>query len=107
MNEPVTMGSTASAIVKKLRQSSRDEDSEIHETPRALYQPYLTLRGQLKDQLVIELTSVFSTAELLINQLGLAPGLHLLLNHFVEYLEQESGRNMEQHQVITRNTFNN
>jgi choline dehydrogenase-like flavoprotein len=96
MNESVSMGSTARAIVAKLRQSSLAQDFVIEETPRALHQPYLSPLGVPNQQTFEEPTGVFNTAELLINQLGLAsgpgagdgPGLHLLLNRFVENVER-------------------
>lgn len=96
MNESVSMGSTARAIVAKLRQSSLVQDFAIEETPRALHQPYLSPHGVPNQQTFEEPTGVFNTAELLINQLGLAlensagdePGLHLLLNRFVENIER-------------------
>ncbi|KAJ9646005.1 hypothetical protein H2199_003048 [Coniosporium tulheliwenetii] len=99
MNESKSMGSTAKAIVEELRQSSLYQDFSIQETPRALHQPYLSPLGVPKDQFFVEPTGVFNTAELLINQVGLTPGvsegngpgLHLLLNHFVEDVEQITG----------------
>ena len=83
----------------------------IQETPRALHQPYLAPNGMPKDQFFTEPTGVFNTAELLINQVGLTPGvmhgdgpgLHLLLNHYVEDV-QNHGDHFE---LVTRNTLNN
>lgn len=111
MNESRSMGSTARAIVAKLRQSPLAQDFSIQETPRALHQPYLTADGVPKDQFFTEPTGVFNTAELLINQLGLTPGvshgdgpgLHLLLNHFVEDVQDHGG----QLHVIARHTLTN
>ena len=106
------MGSTAKAIVNKLRQSTLIQDFSIHETPRALHQPYLTAEGIPKEEYFTEPTGVFNTAELLINQLGLTPGvshgdgagLHLLLNHFVEDVQRGHDNRV---QLITTNVLNN
>lgn len=111
MNESVTMGSTAQAIVNKLRQSPLVQDFSIRETPRALHQPYLTADGVPKEQFFTEPTGVFNTAELLINQLGLTPGLshgdgpglQLLLNHFVEDVRPLPGNRF---QLVVSNTLN-
>lgn len=110
MNESRSMGATATAIVTKLRQSPLAQDFSIQETPRALHQPYLAPDGTPKDQFFTEPTGVFNTAELLINQVGLTPGvkhgdgpgLHLLLNHYVEDV-QNHGDHFE---LVTRNTLN-
>jgi len=110
MNESVTMGTTAQAVVQKLRQSSLAEDFEIRETPRALHQPYLTREGVPTDRYFIEPTGVFNTAELLIDQAGLVQwagssdgaGLHLLLNHYVEDVQNIGGGRF---QLITRDTL--
>ena len=112
MNESVSLGATAQAIVTKLRQSSLVQDFSIQETPRALHQPYLSPAGVPKPQFFTEPTGVFNTAELLINQVGLTPGvnhgdgpgLQLLLNHFVEDVQNAPGNRLE---VVTRNTLNN
>jgi hypothetical protein len=109
MNESRSMGATAAAIVTKLRQSPLAHDFSIQETPRALHQPYLAPDGTPKDQFFTEPTGVFNTAELLINQVGLTPGvkhgdgpgLHLLLNHFVEDV-QDHGDYFE---LVARNTL--
>lgn len=109
MNESRSMGTTAAAIVTKLRQSPLAQDFSIQETPRALHQPYLSPDGTPKDQFFTEPTGVFNTAELLINQLGLTPGvshgdgpgLHLLLNHYVEDI-QNHGSHFE---LVVRNTL--
>jgi hypothetical protein len=111
MNESRSMGSTAQAIVSKLRQSPLAQHFSIQETPRALHQPYLTPDGLPKDQFFVEPTGVFNTAELLINQLGLTPGvshgdgpgLQMLLNHFVEDV-QNHGDHFE---AVVRNTLDN
>jgi hypothetical protein len=109
MNESRSMGATAQAIVNKLRQSSLSQDFSIQETPRALHQPYLTADGVPSDRFFIEPTGVFNTAELLINQAGLTPGvshgdgpgLQLQLNHFVEDI-QNHGNHFE---LVCRNTL--
>ena len=56
-----------------------------------MHQPYLQPDGLPASEFFTEPTGVFNTAELLINQLGLtpgatddAPGLHLMINSFVE-----------------------
>lgn len=110
MNESHSMGSTAQAVVAKLRQSPVADDFLIQETPRALHQPYLKADGTLTKELFTESTGVFNTAELLINQLGLTPGvshgdgpgLQLLLNHFVEDV-QHSGN---EYKLVCGNTVN-
>jgi hypothetical protein len=110
MNESRSMGSTAQAVVAQLRESSLAADFSIQETPRALHQPYLEADGKPKDEFFTEPTGVFNTAELLVNQLGLTPGvahgdgsgLHLLLNHFVEDV-QNHGTHLV---VVARNTVN-
>lgn len=109
MNESRSMGTTAAAIVTKLRQSPLAQDFSIQETPRALHQPYLAPDGTPKDQFFTEPTGVFNTAELLINQLGLTPGLkhgdgpglHVALNSYVEDV-QNHGDHFE---LVTRNTL--
>lgn len=110
MNESRSMGATARAVVTRLRQSPLAHDFSIQETPRALHQPYLAPDGTPKDQFFTEPTGVFNTAELLINQVGLTPGvshgdgpgLQLLLNHYVEDV-----RNHGDHfELVTRNTLN-
>lgn len=108
MNESHSLGSTARALVTRLRQSSLAQDFSIQETPRALHQPYLTPDGTPKDEFFTEPTGVFNTAELLVNQLGLTPGrshgdgpgLQLLLNHYVEDVQDRGGH----FALITRHT---
>jgi choline dehydrogenase-like flavoprotein len=110
MNESISMGAVAKAVVGKLRQSALVQDFSIQETPRALHQPYLTPEGTPKDEFFTEPTGVFNTAELLINQLGLTPGvshgdgpgLQLLLNHFVEDVRHAAGGRFE---IIATNTL--
>ncbi|TCL74854.1 GMC oxidoreductase [Rhizobium sp. BK251] len=109
MNESRTLGATAAAVVAKLRQSPLANDFVIEETPRALHQPYLEPDGTPKNEFFTEPTGVFNTAELLINQLGLTPGvshgdgpgLQLLLNSYVEDV-QNHGDHFE---LVTRNTL--
>lgn len=91
MNQSRSMGATARAVVERLRNSPLSEHFWIAETPRALHQPYLQPDGLPVSEFFTEPTGVFNTAELLIDQLGLtpgatddAPGLHLMLNSFVE-----------------------
>lgn len=109
MNESRSMGSTAQAVVARLRQSPLASDFSIQETPRALHQPYLEADGTPKDQFFTEPTGVFNTAELLVNQVGLTPGvshgdgpgLQILLNHYVEDV-QNHGSHLE---LVARNTL--
>lgn len=109
MNESRSMGSTAQAVVTRLRQSPLAADFSIQETPRALHQPYLESDGTPKDEFFTEPTGVFNTAELLINQLGLTPGvkhgdgpgLHMLLNQFVEDVQDHGSHRV----VVARNTM--
>lgn len=110
MNSSITMGSTAAAIVNKLRASPLAQDFVIEETPRALHQPYLNDAGVPREEFFVEPTGVFNTAELLINQLGLPDhtknhdgnGLHLLLNHYVEDI-QKNGEGS--YALVVRNTL--
>jgi len=109
MNESQSMGRTADAIARKLQQSPLGQDFIVTETPRALHQPYLAPDGTPRDQFFTEPTGVFNTAELLINQVGLTPGmrhgdgpgLHLLLHHYVEDVQNHGG----QFELIARNTL--
>jgi hypothetical protein len=109
MTESRSMGSTAAAIVSNLQQSTLAQDFSIVETPRALSQPYLTPDGLAATQFFTEPTGVFNTAELLVNQLGLTPGvtdpngpgLQLLLNHFVEDIQAQGPG----YAVVTRNVL--
>jgi hypothetical protein len=110
MNHSVTMGATAQAIVRKLQASPLAADFAIEETPRALHQPYLRPDGVAASEFFVEPTGVFNTAELLIDQLGLAPGvshgdfngLFLLLNHYVEDVQSRPG---DRFALIVRNTL--
>ncbi len=110
MNESASMGATAATIVKELQKSDLDFDFAIEQTPRALHQPYLEPDGKPKAEFFSEPTGVFNTAELIANQLGepkedrnhSGPGLHLLLNSFVEDVQ----RHPDRHELVVRNTLN-
>ena len=110
MNESRSMGASARAIVAALQSGPLGDDFVIQETPRALHQPYLTPEGTLNEESFVEPTGVFNTAELLINQAGLTPGvyhgdgpgLHLVLNHYVEDV-QNHGSHFE---LVVRNVLN-
>lgn len=114
MNESSSMGTVAQKIVKKFQESSLADDFIIAQTPRALHQPYLDPAGIPKEDFYTEPTGVFNTAELLINQVGLSPGvsqgdgpgLHLLLNKFVEGVEQISDGDLK-YRVNTTDTVDN
>lgn len=108
MNESESMGKTAEDVVERLQQSPLSADFVIEQTPRALHQPYLKPDGTPKDEFFTEGTGVFNTAELLVNQLGLTPGvshgdgpgLHLLVNQYVEDVQDHGGHVA----VVARNT---
>lgn len=110
MNESVTMGATAKAIVDHLQTTPLADHFDIRETPRALHQPYLTAGGDPAAGFHVEPTGVFNTAELLINQAGLSPGvyhgdrggLHIMLNTYVEDVLPAAGDRFE---LIVRNTL--
>lgn len=111
MNESHSMGETARKIVEKLNQTDLANDFLIQETPRALHQPYLEADGTPKKEFAREPTGVFNTAELLVNQVGLTPGLNhgdfggiqIQLNQFVEDVQ-----NHHHHLVVVcRNTLTN
>ena len=109
MNASRSMGETAARIVAKLKASPLGDHFVIEETPRALHQPYLQPDGTPTDEFFTEPTGVFNTAELLVNQLGLTPGvkhgdgpgLHLLLNRYVEDVQNHGSH----YQLVTRNTL--
>lgn len=109
MNESRSMGRIARAVVDTLRQSALSDDFEIAETPRALHQPYLKPDGTPSDRFFAEPTGVFNTAELLVNQVGLTPGvrhgdgpgLHLLLEHYVEDVQNHG----DHFALVARNTL--
>jgi hypothetical protein len=109
MSESRSLGTKARQIVELLRQAPLGDDFEICETPRALHQPYLKADGTANDEFFTEPTGVFNTAELLVNQVGLTPGtshgdhagLQLLLNHFVEDV-QNHGDHLR---LVARNTL--
>jgi choline dehydrogenase-like flavoprotein len=106
MNASRTMGTVAQEIVRHLNASDLGTDFVIEETPRALHQPYLAADGTPRADFHTEPTGVFNTAELLINQLGLTPGLshgdgpglHLLLNRYVEDIQTHGS----EHVVLAR-----
>lgn len=110
MNESRSMGKTAQAIVAALAASSLSTDFSIEETPRALDQPYLQPDGTPREDFFTESTGVFNTAELLINQLGLTPGvshgdhsgLQVQLNQYVEDILNFGNH----YKVLARNTAN-
>jgi hypothetical protein len=92
MNESLTLGTKARELVAYFRNSPIGDDFEVHETPRALHQPYLLEDGTPASKFFVEPTGVFNTAELLINQTGLTrptidlngQGVFVRLNSFVE-----------------------
>jgi hypothetical protein len=71
MNESLTLGSKARELVAHFRTRPIGNKFDIHETPRALHQPYLLGDGTPANKFFVEITGVFNTAELLINQTGL------------------------------------
>lgn len=108
MNESVSLGEKAKQLVEYFRNSPLNADFDIQETPRALHQPYLNPDGTTRDQFFVEPTGVFNTAELLINQVGLTPGLDqngnglfLKLNSYVEAITDVP---FGWHEVRTTNT---
>ena len=90
MNASSTLGRKARELVDYFRNSPIANDFVIHETPRALHQPYLLADGTPAEKFFVEPTGVFNTAELLINQTGLTrhdldldgPGLFVKLQQF-------------------------
>ncbi len=110
MNESISLGDKAKELVEYFRNSSSlNDDFEIKETPRALHQPYLNPNGTPRAQFFIEPTGVFNTAELLINQVGLTPGidqngkgLFIKLNSFVEAIQNLQ---FDWYEVKTTNTI--
>ena len=110
MNESISLGSMARTLVNHFRTTNLADDFEIIETPRAVHQPYLNPNGTLCDRLFYEPTGVFNTAELLINQVGLTPGLSdqngnglfIKLNTFVEGIHDVL---FNWHEVKTTNTI--
>lgn len=110
MNESRTMGATAKAIVERFRQTPLANDFDIRETERALHQPYLARENAPPvTEFFAEPTGVFNTAELLINQAGLSPGVYhgdgeglfILLNHYVEDVR----RTNDEYELVVRNTL--
>lgn len=109
MNQSISMGKKAKELVDYFRSSDLNNDFEIKETPRALHQPYLDPDGTPSDQFYTEPTGVFNTAELLINQVGLTPGvdqngkgLFIKLNSFVEAINDVPH---DWHEVKTTDTI--
>src|SRR5690606_31011135 len=108
MNASTSMGATAQAVVQRLGESSLNDDFVIEATARALHQPDLKPVGAPEDGFLTEGTGVFNTAELLVNQVGLTPGvshgdgpgLHVLLNHYVEDVQNHGGHLT----LVARNT---
>jgi choline dehydrogenase-like flavoprotein len=116
-NESKSMGSVARKIVELLRSSAPSQETGralsddfiIRETPRALHQPYLKDDGTPTGEFFVESTGVFNTAELLINQSGLANNqasgsLSILLNQYVLSISKE---NNGKYQIKTQNTLDN
>lgn len=109
MNISFSLGAKAKELVEHFRNSSLNDDFVIEETPRALHQPYLNPDGTPRDQFFVEPTGVFNTAELLINQVGLTPGvdqngngLFVRLNSFVEAINDVP---FNWYEVSTTNTI--
>jgi len=110
MNRSLTLGSKAKQLVDHFRNSPIANDFEIHETPRAVHQPYLLADGSPANKFFQESTGVFNTAELLINQSGLTgpkldlngSGLFIRLNSFVEAVNMVPN---DWYEVKTTNTI--
>ncbi|TWU06182.1 GMC oxidoreductase [Stieleria varia] len=110
MNESISLGEKAAAIVEHFQNSNLNNDFEIQETPRAVHQPYLNADGTPRGEWFTEPTGVFNTAELLINQVGLTPGadqngngLFIKLNSFAESVNNVP---FGWHEVKTTSTIN-
>lgn len=109
MNLSSSLGDKAKKLVSYFQSSSLNSDFEIKQTPRAVHQPYLDPDGTPRDQFFAEPTGVFNTAELLINQVGLTPGvdqngkgLFIKLNSFVEAVQNVP---FDWYEVKTTNTI--
>ncbi len=109
MNTSFSLGDKAKKLVNYFQSSSLNSDFEIKQTPRAVHQPYLNPDGTPRDQFFVEPTGVFNTAELLINQVGLTPGvdqngkgLFIKLNSFVETIQNVP---FDWYEVKTTNTI--
>ena len=109
MNVSFSLGAKAKDLVQHFRNSSLNDDFVIKQTPRALHQPYLNPDGTPRDQFFVEPTGVFNTAELLISQVGLTPGvnqdgsgLFIKLNCFVEAINDVP---FDWYEVRTTNTI--
>lgn len=109
MNLSSSLGDKAKKLVSYFQSSSLNSDFEIKQTPRAVHQPYLDPDGTPRNQFFAEPTGVFNTAELLINQVGLTPGvdqngkgLFIKLNSFVEAVQNVP---FDWYEVKTTNTI--
>jgi hypothetical protein len=109
MNTSFSLGDKAKKLVNYFQSSSLNSDFEIKQTPRAVHQPYLNPDGTPRNQFFVEPTGVFNTAELLINQVGLTPGvdqngngLFIKLNSFVETIQNVP---FDWYEVKTTNTI--
>jgi hypothetical protein len=109
MNTSFSLSDKAQELVNYFQSSALNSDFEIKQTPRAVHQPYLNPDGTPRDKFFVEPTGVFNTAELLINQVGLTPGvdqnsngLFIKLNSFVEAIENVP---FDWYEVKTTNTI--
>lgn len=109
MNQSISLGKKAKDLVEYFRSTDLSNDFVIEETPRALHQPYLNSDGTPSDRFYTEPTGVFNTAELLLNQVGLTPGvkqdekgLFIKLNSFVEAVNDTP---LGWHEVIVTDTI--
>ncbi|MFY9227124.1 MAG: GMC oxidoreductase [Blastocatellia bacterium] len=109
MNTSFSLGNKAKKLVDYFQSSDLNKDFEIKQTPRAVHQPYLNPDGTPKSKFFVEPTGVFNTAELLINQVGLTPGvdqngngLFIKLNSFVEAIQNVP---FDWYEVKTTNTI--
>ena len=110
MNESRSMGATARSASSRGCGRARWRTTSRSRKRRArCTSPTWQPDGTPKDQFFTEPTGVFNTAELLINQLGLTPGvshgdgpgLQILLNHYVEDVQDHGGHC----ELVTRNTL--
>lgn len=109
MNTSFSLGDKAKKLVDYFQSSNLNKDFEIKQTPRAVHQPYLNSDGTPGSKFFVEPTGVFNTAELLINQVGLTPGvdqngdgLFIKLNSFVEAIQNVP---FDWYEVKTTNTI--
>ncbi len=56
MNESISLGNKAQAMVNHFQNSGLGQDFDIQETPRALHQPYLKPDGTPREEFFIEPT---------------------------------------------------